>query len=344
MKKIIHGIVALAILIAIGYYVFSWIGKKPSPAIVINSFEECANAGYKIMESYSRKCIVPDGRIFVENVPSFPEIIPGVRSVSYENKEFGFEAWYPEGSSIKNENLEGYLKAAASGVTAFAVFLSEDLFKGMNLSEAAVLVGVSPETNAVQRCSVLFDPSEQAGGTAFIGDNSFHVFESTGAAAGNIYESKIYRAIYNGSCYEIVELLHSENIGNYPEGAVAEFDKAKFSGILEKIVQTFSFTENSASGVIGVINLSPACPVEKDPPDPNCAPNPYQTTILISKEGFSKTISSDFAGRFKVDLDPGKYKFKPEGGAVLPRCSSADIEVRSKNFAWLSISCDSGIR
>lgn len=344
MKKIIYGIFALAILIAIGYFAFSWIGKKSSPEIVINSFRECANAGYKIMESYPRKCVTPDGRMFVENIPISPEIIPGVKSVSYENKEFGFEAWYPEGSAIKNENLEGYLKTASGGVTAFAVFLLEDLFKETNLSEAAIFVGVSPEPNAVQKCSVAFNLSEQAKGTAFIGDNPFHIFESTGVAAGNIYETKIYRTIYNGSCYEIVELLHSGNIGNYPEGTVAEFDKAKFSGILEKIVQTFSFTENSASGVIGLISLSPACPVEKDPPDPNCAPNPYQTTILISKEGFSKTISSDFAGRFKVDLDPGKYEFKPEGGVVFPRCGQADIEVRSKNFAWLSISCDSGIR
>lgn len=82
MKKIIYGIAALAILIAIGYSVFNWIGKKPSPAIVINSFEECASAGYKITESYPRKCIAPDGRTFVENIPIVSEIILRCRRVS----------------------------------------------------------------------------------------------------------------------------------------------------------------------------------------------------------------------------------------------------------------------
>jgi hypothetical protein len=32
----------------------------------INSFEDCANAGYPVMESYPRQCRTPDGRTFVE--------------------------------------------------------------------------------------------------------------------------------------------------------------------------------------------------------------------------------------------------------------------------------------
>jgi len=37
-------------------------------AITINSFEDCANAGYPVMESYPRQCRTPDGRNFVEEI------------------------------------------------------------------------------------------------------------------------------------------------------------------------------------------------------------------------------------------------------------------------------------
>ncbi len=34
----------------------------------INNFEECADHGYPIMESYPRQCRTPDGRLFVEEI------------------------------------------------------------------------------------------------------------------------------------------------------------------------------------------------------------------------------------------------------------------------------------
>jgi hypothetical protein len=41
----------------------------PLQAAVVNSFEECAAAGYPVAESYPRRCTTPDGRSFVEAVP-----------------------------------------------------------------------------------------------------------------------------------------------------------------------------------------------------------------------------------------------------------------------------------
>ncbi|KKP41572.1 MAG: Periplasmic ligand-binding sensor protein [Parcubacteria group bacterium GW2011_GWA2_33_14] len=35
---------------------------------VINSFEECALAGYPIMESYPEQCKTPDGRNFIRTI------------------------------------------------------------------------------------------------------------------------------------------------------------------------------------------------------------------------------------------------------------------------------------
>lgn len=42
---------------------------KPLQSAVVNSFEECVEAGYPVMESYPRQCRTSDGRSFVETVP-----------------------------------------------------------------------------------------------------------------------------------------------------------------------------------------------------------------------------------------------------------------------------------
>lgn len=56
---------AAVLLVAIGI----WIGASLSPAnkSSINSFAECANAGYPIQESFPETCIVPGGQTFVNN-------------------------------------------------------------------------------------------------------------------------------------------------------------------------------------------------------------------------------------------------------------------------------------
>lgn len=101
------------------------------------------------------------------------------------------------------------------------------------------------------------------------------------------------------------------------------------------------------SGIKGTVTLSPTCPVERMPPDPKCAPKPYQTSFNILKKGNTaviKTIQSNTSGVFNVDLDPETYILKAKGGNVLPSCSEASAEVKSGQYATIDISCDTGIR
>ena len=44
--------------------------SSPEAPTTINSFDECARAGYPIMESYPRQCRTPEGKLFVEEVVS----------------------------------------------------------------------------------------------------------------------------------------------------------------------------------------------------------------------------------------------------------------------------------
>lgn len=99
--------------------------------------------------------------------------------------------------------------------------------------------------------------------------------------------------------------------------------------------------------ITGMVTLGPTCPVERIPPDPNCAPKPYSTSIIIAKSGSMlvfKTIYSDLNGAFGVDIDPGSYILQAKGGSVLPRCEVVTVEVKSGQNTNTEISCDTGIR
>lgn len=67
MKKIFATIFFLLAACAVIFW-FLWPElKKPKPKTV-NSFEECARAGYFVFESYPRQCNAPNGQIFLETI------------------------------------------------------------------------------------------------------------------------------------------------------------------------------------------------------------------------------------------------------------------------------------
>lgn len=63
MKKILLIIVVIG-LVAVGVYYLT--GKEKVSDI--SSFEKCVEAGYPVMESYPRKCQVPEGDLFSEYI------------------------------------------------------------------------------------------------------------------------------------------------------------------------------------------------------------------------------------------------------------------------------------
>lgn len=276
---------------------------------------------------------------------NLPNIVPGIKTLQYDDSNYGFQLYYPQDSDVRSGYLEGYLPVTQNA--AVGIFLSQSLFNGTNLGEAAVLVGINPSAKSLTQCNTLVpDLEENRLGIVNINGIDFHAFSSTGVGAGNIYETKSYRLIHNNSCYEIVEFLHSGSIYNYTPGTVKEFDKARFSKILDNMVQSFVFTRSN-SGIIGLINSGPTCPVERIPPDPKCALRPLKTTIKITRSdnsSFIKQIDSDLDGRFILGLEPGSYTFSAESSNSLPRCSPVNIEIKSQNYLYLNISCDTGIR
>ena len=67
MKKILIP-AAVIVLALIGWLAFLRAQKVPAlPAVM--SFEDCAKAGYPVMESQPRQCRTPDGRTYAEELP-----------------------------------------------------------------------------------------------------------------------------------------------------------------------------------------------------------------------------------------------------------------------------------
>lgn len=79
----------IIILIGIGFFVFKFSKESVEEPVVsaITNFEECAKAGYSILESYPEQCRTPDGRNFVrvieEPTPTIDDI--GIPSAEFDS-------------------------------------------------------------------------------------------------------------------------------------------------------------------------------------------------------------------------------------------------------------------
>jgi hypothetical protein len=101
----------------------------------------------------------------------------------------------------------------------------------------------------------------------------------------------------------------------------------------------------------GTISIGPICPVETDPPRPECLPTAetykaYPVGIWTS-DGGQKVgqISPALDGSFSLELDPGEYLVKLDknnsiGGSNLP----LTVVVNATEKTTMNISIDTGIR
>ncbi len=110
---------------------------------------------------------------------------------------------------------------------------------------------------------------------------------------------------------------------------------------------TATSTADNGSGVSGIVLLGPTCPVERIPPDPNCADKPYATLIAIfpaSDPVHAKVITKSAAdGTFSASLPPGDYTIGA-GDSNLPRCDHPTVTVPANGYATTTVRCDTGIR
>ena len=104
------------------------------------------------------------------------------------------------------------------------------------------------------------------------------------------------------------------------------------------------------SGIAGRIVESPTCPVERVPPEPQCAPKPIVAKLRIDRAGSrapSEVVTSGTDGRFRVRLAPATYVVRPlrVKGSPFPRPPAPSwVLVRTDRFSYVRITYDTGIR
>lgn len=129
MKSKVYLIIFVVLLAAISTY-FYWRPKPEQKPAEISSFEECAAAGYPIMESYPERCRTPDGKTFARDIgneleksdlirvssPRSGQTIVSPLEISGEARGFWFfEASFPVKIFDDNGFLLGILPAQAEG-------------------------------------------------------------------------------------------------------------------------------------------------------------------------------------------------------------------------------------
>lgn len=158
------------------------------------------------------------------------------------NDRHGFSLRIPVNAAIETDTQEnGQLDVIPTA--AVVVKLDLAAFKGTNLGEGSVSVGVSNDPTILAACSAgKAAQGEKPDGNATLGGVNFSRFTFEDAGAGNRYVSTIYRAASGGNCYELVEFLHFSAMENFSPGAIKEFDRAKIEAELHAITRSFAIT------------------------------------------------------------------------------------------------------
>ncbi|MCA1812473.1 MAG: hypothetical protein LC624_00805 [Halobacteriales archaeon] len=105
---------------------------------------------------------------------------------------------------------------------------------------------------------------------------------------------------------------------------------------------------DGTSGIQGKAMLGPTCPVERDPPDPQCADRAYAGNLTVLEAGSGRVVKVFTAqdGTFRVALAPGNYTIGDAGSeSRLPRCATdGPFAVVAERYTEVTVRCDTGIR
>jgi hypothetical protein len=104
--------------------------------------------------------------------------------------------------------------------------------------------------------------------------------------------------------------------------------------------------QTPTGGINGYVHMGPTCPVQRIPPDPNCADKPYANAALSATDALGKQYKgqTDTNGKFSLNGPVGTYAIKIISVNILPRCEDKQAEVTTNKFTSVDISCDTGIR
>lgn len=100
----------------------------------------------------------------------------------------------------------------------------------------------------------------------------------------------------------------------------------------------------------GTVNIGPICPVESDPPDPNCQPtaetyNSYPIAVWTTdKKSKLGQIKPNVDGSYTIELLVGRYLIDLENQHIFGATLPATVNIEPNETKILDIAIDTGIR
>jgi Carboxypeptidase regulatory-like domain len=99
-----------------------------------------------------------------------------------------------------------------------------------------------------------------------------------------------------------------------------------------------------ASGIAGVIQAGPTCPVERLGSACPDTPLPGVSVKASRTDGWTAQAKTDDRGRFRLPVPPGRYLVTAITKTVPPVAQPVSVEVTEGAFAEVTIEVDTGIR
>ena len=102
------------------------------------------------------------------------------------------------------------------------------------------------------------------------------------------------------------------------------------------------------AGIAGHATAGPVCPVEKNPPDPSCAPRPVAGAVVVIRATAGaevKQATTAVDGTFFVAVPPGGYlvEAQPANG-LMGTPGPQNVTVTAGARSTIELSYDTGIR
>jgi hypothetical protein len=102
------------------------------------------------------------------------------------------------------------------------------------------------------------------------------------------------------------------------------------------------------TGIGGVVTAGPVCPVEKNPPDPACAPRPVAGAVLVVQDAAGTEvarITTEADGTFFAELPAGFYVVTPQpANGLMGTAGPQSVTVTDGAAVRLDLTYDTGIR
>lgn len=105
-------------------------------------------------------------------------------------------------------------------------------------------------------------------------------------------------------------------------------------------------TKTTTAVLYGRTVMSPVCPVERIPPQPECEPKGFSAQVVaLDAHGtvINTQVTSSY-GTFIMDLVPGRYTLHANISGTYPKCEDVVVSMASGASSSAIIACDSGIR